>query len=70
MKQTRVETKHRWAARLARRRARGMRPAPKPKRSRAKREPRRLEAGPNLAVALIDRIFGPYGEPEIRRRFV
>jgi hypothetical protein len=51
--------KQRWAARLARRRARTARPAPKPKKARTKREPRELTASPTAAADIQEAFFGP-----------
>ena len=66
MKQTRIETKQRWAARLERRRARSMRQTPKTKRHRATREPRQLLASPTAARDVLYGLMGQTGE--IQRR--
>jgi len=48
-----ADRKQRWAARLARRHARGKR-EPKVRAPRAKREPRVLKAGPTAAAEIFD----------------
>ena len=54
-----ADRKQRWAARLARRHARGKRPAPKPKAPREKREPRQLQAYPTAAREILEKLYGP-----------
>jgi hypothetical protein len=66
MKQARVETKQRWAARLARRRTRTAHPVPKQKRRRATREARQLLASPTAARDIVYGLLGQTGE--IQRR--